>query len=401
MDPLFLWLSWSCAIANLIAFCYKAPALRMNGRSAALFALCTYFFFNGLSYWVDLEVFRERIIAFCDYPNITIIIVQVSVVTLTAAQQISVVYLTLPPEEAKRVAKRQMIGFALALAVLVALFVAILPGKVSSAQETVYLNIQDADYALYMSYYLAICAVGRYQTVVFAVRYARAIQEFWLRLGMRFVAGGSALILVYCAVRYWQILALHTPLVTTAPWKFLFWLIADIGTLLQVLGWTIPSWGPGLSTPWFRHYRAYLGLAPLWRAVTQAAPEVTLEPTRHRLLDWMPPRDLEYRLYRRVIEIRDGQLLLSCLADPIAVHRLEQARRSEHEAVFEAALLKSAVCGAAGRSADEELMPSRRTSDISLPQEIHQLTRVSRAYRRLDSEKPRKRRPQAQRGFSS
>ncbi|WLQ37214.1 hypothetical protein P8A18_28920 [Streptomyces castrisilvae] len=398
MDLLFQWLSWACAISNLIAFCYKAPALRKNAQRAALVALCTYFFFNGLSYWVDLEIFRGPLIEFFDYPNITIIIVQVSVIVLTAAQQISVVHLTLPPEQAKRVARRQVTGFAVALAVLIALFVAVLPGKVASAQETVYLNIQDADYALYMSYYLAICAVGRYQSVVFAARYARAIQEFWLRLGMRLVAGGSALILVYCAVRYWQILAVHTPFVSTGPWKFLFWLIADTGTLLQVLGWTIPSWGPRLSPAWLRNYRAYRGLAPLWHAVTQAAPEVTLEPTRHRLLDWIPPRDLEFRLYRRVIEIRDGQLLLSGLADPIAVHRLEQARRSEHEAMFEAAVLRSAVAGAAGRTAHDGSQSSRRTSDISLPQEIHQLTRVSRAYRLLGSaQRPR---AQGRRGFS-
>lgn len=104
---------------------------------------------------------------------------------------------------------------------LIALFAAIHPSKVSSTQETVYLNIKDRNYALYMSYYLAICAIGRFQTVLFSFRYARTIRDFWLRLGMCCVAGGSALILVYCAVRYWQILALHTDFVDRGPWKFL------------------------------------------------------------------------------------------------------------------------------------------------------------------------------------
>ncbi|MFE2284389.1 MAB_1171c family putative transporter [Streptomyces sp. NPDC059443] len=387
MNQLFELLSWACAIVSLAAFAYKLPKLRINAQSVTLFALCVYFLFNAVAYWVDLDMIRDQLVKAFNYPNITVIIVQASVVVLTAAQQVSIVSLTLPPERAKRAARRQVIGFGIALAILIALFAAIHPGKVSSAQETVYLNIADGNYALYMSYYLAICAIGRFQTVLFSFRYARTIRDFWLRLGMWCVAGGSALILVYCAVRYWQILALHTDFVGSAPWKFLFWLISDIGTLLQMLGWTVPSWGPKLGAvrPWITHYRAYRRLGPLWRAVARAAPEIPLEPARHRVLDWIPPRGLEYRLYRRVIEIRDGQLVLARMADPIAIHRMEQARKMEHEAVVEAALLKSALRGAAGRPVHDGLLPNRRTADISLPQEIRQLTRISQAFSSLGS----------------
>ncbi|MEV5942813.1 MAB_1171c family putative transporter [Streptomyces sp. NPDC051994] len=387
MNQLFELLSWTCAIASLAAFIYKLPKLKPNTQSTALLALCVYFLFNAIAYWVDIDILREQLIKSFNYPNITIIIVQASVVILTAAQQISIVYLTLPPIEAKRAARRQIIGFGFALTVLIILFNAIRPAKVSSTQETVYLNIEDGNYAFYMSYYLAICAIGRFQTVMFSFRYARTIREFWLRLGMWCVAGGSALILVYCAVRYWQILALHTDVIASAPWKFLFWLIADVGTLFQMFGWTIPSWGPKLGAlrPCLANYRAYLRLGPLWRAVTCAAPETSLEPARHRLLDWIPLRNLEYRLYRRVIEIRDGQLILARLADPIAIHRLEQARRLEHEALFEAALLKSALSGAARHPVHDGLLPNRRQADISLPEEIRQLSEISQAFRFLGS----------------
>lgn len=384
---LFEVLSWSCAVASLAAFSYKAPRLRLNSQSAALFALCTYFLFNSVAYWVDLEIFREVLLKLSDFPNITIIIVQVSVLILTGAQQVAIVHLVLPPAEAGTAARRQIIGFSVAIAVLVVFFISIRPARVSSAQETVYLNIQDGNYALYMSYYLAVCAVGRFQTVLFSFRYARTIRDFWLRLGMWFVAGGSALILVYCAVRYWQILALHTDVVSVEPWKFLFWLIADIGTLLQMFGWTVPSWGPKLGAlkRWLVNYRDYLRLAPLWRAVARAAPEVTLEPTRHPLPDWVPPRRLEYHLYRRVIEIRDGQLILVRAADPIAIHRLEQARGMGHEVIFEAAMLKSALRGGFPGPVHDGLLPNRRPADIGLKQEISQLTQLSRAFTSLGS----------------
>ncbi|MCF4139001.1 hypothetical protein L1856_22990 [Streptomyces sp. Tue 6430] len=409
MDQLFALLSWACALTSLAAFCYELPKLRFNAQSAALMALCVYFLFNSIAYWVDLDFLREHLIKAFDYPNITIVLVQSSVVILTAAQQVSIVHLALPAAKARKAARRQIIGFGIALAVLVFFFHAIRPEKVSTVQETVYLNIQDRDYALYMSYYLAICVIGRCQTVMFSFRYARTIRDFWLRLGMWSVAGGSGLILVYCAVRYWQILALHTEVVTSAPWKFLFWLIADVGTLLQVFGWTVPAWGPRLEDlrTWCASYRAYLRIGPLWRAVARAVPEVPLEPPGHRLLDWIPPRSLEYRLYRRVIEIRDGQLVLARLADPIAIHRLEQARWTDHEALFEAALLKSACRDAPARPVHDGILPNRRPNNISLPEEIHQLTRISQAFRLLGCERkvlpyrvPRRRRGGLSQGWS-
>lgn len=129
MNQLFELLSWACAIASLAAFAYKLPKLRVSTQSATLFALCIYFLFNAVAYWADLEILRGRLVRAFDYPNITVIIVQASVVVLTAAQQVSIVYMILPPAKARRAARRQIIGFGIALAVLIALFAAIHPSK--------------------------------------------------------------------------------------------------------------------------------------------------------------------------------------------------------------------------------------------------------------------------------
>ncbi|RLU79313.1 hypothetical protein CTZ27_37370 [Streptomyces griseocarneus] len=280
-----------------------------------------------------------------------------------------------------------MAGFGAALIILILLFFVMQPDKEASAQETVYLNIQNSDYAAYMAYYLAICAIGRLQTVLFSFRYARTVREFWLRLGMWFVAGGSALILVYCAVRYWQIIALHAEGVVE-PWRFLFWSIADIGTLLQIFGWTVPSWGPKLDpvARWIGNYRDHLRLEPLWRAVYQAVPGVVLEPPAARLWRWIPPRRLRYHLYRRAIEIRDAQLILRHAADPIAIHRLEQAYGMPHEAMCEAAVLRSALHGSMElEPAQEEPLVRRRTAGVDLPHDIELLAQVSDAFKELDT----------------
>ncbi|MFI8192212.1 MAB_1171c family putative transporter [Streptomyces sp. NPDC085946] len=382
--------SWTCAVVTLAALLYRLPALLSNPRNLAAAALCAYFLFNSIAYFVDLDVFRGYITALLGFPNATTIVVQVSVVILTAAQQVTVINLTLPPLEAKRATRWLTVGFGLATVVLVLLFIAVQPHKEASAQEAVYLNLQDTDYALYFTYYLAICAAGRFQTVVFAFRYARTISEFWLRLGMWLVASGSALILVYCGIRYWQIVALHATGVS-GPWKFLFWLIADSGTLMQIAGWTIPLWGPKLGAigRWFKNYRSYLRLAPLWQAVYRAAPGIALENPPSRRLAWIPPRPLDYHLYRRVIEIRDAELMLRQLADPIALHRLDQAQGLPHEAVCEAAVLRSALRADLGAVQPADASQQGRSvrqcaPDVSLRQEIATLIQVSRAFQTLD-----------------
>jgi hypothetical protein len=301
-----------------------------------------------------------------------------------------VVNLTLPPRQAKRATRWLTVGFGAAIAVLVLLFFAVHPHQEASAQETVYLNLDDTGYALYFAYYLAICAAGRFQTVVFAFRYARTIPEFWLRLGMWLVAGGSALILVYCGVRYWQIAALHTTWVV-GPWRSLFWLIADGGTLMQIVGWTIPLWGPRLEAigRWLDTYRSYVRLAPLWHAVYRAAPGIALENPPFRRLGWIPPHPLDYHLYRRVIEIRDAELMLRQSADPIALHRLDQAQGLPHEALCEAAVLRSALRADLGAlqstdTSQQGRSVRQRRSDVSIGQEIDTLIQVSRAFRTLD-----------------
>jgi hypothetical protein len=61
---------------------------------------------------------------------------------------------------------------------------------------------------------------------------------------------------------------------------------------------------------WGRQWRSYRQLHPLWSALRLAVPQIALAPprgTRHHI---------GFRLYRRVIEIRDGELALRPYRDP-------------------------------------------------------------------------------------
>ncbi|NJQ16250.1 MAB_1171c family putative transporter [Streptomyces bohaiensis] len=87
-------------------------------------------------------------------------------------------------------------------------------------------------------------------------------------------------------------------------------LLSAVTALLVLAGTTVTLWGGPLAAPG-RHWRArrrHRALGPLWRALHAAAPEIALAPAPERLRPgW---RTAEFALYRRVIEIHDGLLLL-------------------------------------------------------------------------------------------
>ncbi|MEU3317197.1 MAB_1171c family putative transporter [Streptomyces sp. NPDC006687] len=305
-------LAWVCAFVGLAAFAYRLPDLLRRRHDVALWALCTYFLCSGISFLVDLDALRLHISAFFGLPNITSLITQAAVVVLTAAQQVVLVYWSSPPAEARRMARRRVLGFGAALAVLVVSSFAVGPVAHSeTATSTILLSIQHGGYAVYMSFYLLICAVGQFETVRLSLRFTTMANRQWLKVGMRTVTVGASMILVYCVTRGVQIAGTRLDFDGSAldPVQ---WTAGSVGALLQIAGWTIPSWGIRITRArgWIRSYRSWRRLRPLWWALYQASPDIALDPPRSWLRDLVPPRDPHYRLYRRVIEIRDGQLIL-------------------------------------------------------------------------------------------
>lgn len=69
---------------------------------------------------------------------------------------------------------------------------------------------------------------------------------------------------------------------------------------------------------WYAYWRLY----PLWAVLRRAIPEIELPPDRAMR------RSIRYRLYRRVIEIRDAQLALRRYAEPERVAKAAAAARS-------------------------------------------------------------------------
>jgi hypothetical protein len=79
--------------------------------------------------------------------------------------------------------------------------------------------------------------------------------------------------------------------------------------------WGATRWGVRITAPvrWVRARRSYQALEPLWSALASAVPGIALAPEPDR----RPPlRTAEFALYRRIIEIRDGQLALRPYLQP-------------------------------------------------------------------------------------
>lgn len=143
-----------------------------------------------------------------------------------------------------------------------------------------------------------------------STRWARATAGV-VRVSLRLVAVGSVLGLVYSAGKVLLVFlelrsGRNEELVTT------FQVFALAGLLLVAAGSALPSVVKALrslSRTVVAHRQLDV-LYPLWNDVVTVMPEIALEPVEPRWRDRLHVRDLDLRLYRRVIEIRDGQLAL-------------------------------------------------------------------------------------------
>ncbi|MEU3406108.1 MAB_1171c family putative transporter [Streptomyces sp. NPDC006670] len=388
-------LAWVCAFVGLAAFAYRLPDLLRRRHDIALWALCTYFLCSGISFLVDLDALRLHISAFFGLPNITSLITQAAVVVLTAAQQVVLVYWSSPPAEARRMARRRVLGFGGALAVLVVSSFYVGPVAHSeTATSTILLSIQHGGYAVYMSFYLLICAVGQFETVRLSLRFTTMANRQWLKVGMRTVTVGASMILVYCVTRGVQIAGTRLDFDGSAL-DPIQWTAGSVGALLQIVGWTIPSWGIRITRArgWIRSYRSWRRLRPLWWALYQASPDIALDPPRSRLRDLVPPRDPHYRLYRRVIEIRDGQLILRTslsLEDFSRVARSLDLPEDPTSPLGEALQVRAVLSRPAeerAERADASEIPARPPYE-DFRDEVEWLSQVASSFNRLGQGRP-------------
>ncbi|MEU0398707.1 MAB_1171c family putative transporter [Streptomyces sp. NPDC006197] len=294
-----------CAGAGLAAFLYRLPELVRRWVDPTLRALGVYFLATGLCFLVNVAWMRSAIADLLGYPEITTVMTHAAVVVFSAAQQVVLIHWSRPPEEAGPSARRRILAFQSVLLVLVCMYFLVdLHQLRVSADGTLLHGMREVENAAYMLLYLAVCAGGQVDVLRTCRRYAGIAHSRALRMGLVAVGVGAASLLSYCAIRGFQVVGTQLGW-DMSPLEPFYWTFACVGSLLELFGLTVPSWGPATRL-WWANYRSYLRLYPLWRAIYLEIPTVALEPPPPTGLRWMPPVRLEYKLYRRVIEILDG-----------------------------------------------------------------------------------------------
>jgi hypothetical protein len=118
----------------------------------------------------------------------------------------------------------------------------------------------------------------------------------------------------------------------------------SLAVIVTLVSYLMPMLGPR----WDR-MAIYRRLEPLWSDLRRAFPEVVLEKPRAALLDAWNPWDSDFRLCRRVIEIRDGILKLrhyfspDVAAEARRLWRTREKNNLDQEAIILAAQLTHAI----------------------------------------------------------
>ncbi|MFJ6748753.1 MAB_1171c family putative transporter [Streptomyces sp. NPDC091266] len=153
---------------------------------------------------------------------------------------------------------------------------------------------------LFLVLYLAIFGASLAGLGTLCPRYATRLGGNWLARGLRVLAAGCWLGLVYCACKL-------TGFVLSWAGHEALWLSngvaplsASVGAILVLTGFALPA-----AVPRAAAWRRLRRLTPLWRTVTAQTPEVTME--RSSWSGRWPFADLEWRANRQMAEIRDVQ----------------------------------------------------------------------------------------------
>lgn len=252
-------------------------------------------------------------------PNLARLLANGLAVVACGTAQILLVRMTERQDRVDAVIRRYTALLVLALALLVGFFVAASPGE-----ETVDFTTRFANQPFILEYklvFLTCFGLSLANLSRLAHRYSGIAVDPSLRLGLLLITFGGLAGVLYalndgCYV-LGRRLGLPYPLADPLPVTqgLLF-----VSAGLVALGSTLPEWGPRAGVPamqrWLSQHQSLRRLYPLWLALCRATPEIALVPPESQLRDALAVRDLGFRLYRRVVEIRDGCLALRPYRDP-------------------------------------------------------------------------------------
>jgi hypothetical protein len=128
-------------------------------------------------------------------------------------------------------------------------------------------------------------------------------------------------------------------------------------------------------------------LYPMWKALCDALPHIALYPPRSHVADALTLRDSQFRRHRRLIEIRDGLLIMKDWVSAGDLDAIREAVQSASvapdltEPVVTACWLKTALINrAAGLASAENALDLVRHGGYDVDSELEWLRQVAKAW---------------------
>lgn len=379
----------TCATLAWVSAAYKVTALRRQPHNPGLWALTASIVLPAMAFTIAAPTFYPRVDHLLHVPNIASLIVYGCIATYSATALIMLLLWYQPATQARRRSGRILLALGCVLAAMTGLFLAgNAPTEHPDDFDEVYAHTPLI--GAFLLIYVAAFAVGLTAVATGSAQFAHhvtraGVSRRWLRRGLRLVAAGSVTALGYCAGKAILVVGAWSDADTTL-FSGLGTLFAVAGALLITAGFTIPSWGPRLWAA-----TTYLRLYPLWKTMYQLFPDIALHPVPSRWADLPRLRDLDFQLYRRLVEINDGRAALTTYptdtdtARAVAL-KLDPAAYAEATAIAHAATAPPPTQARPPSSPPAEARPPSRRLDADPPdieQQLLWLLDVGKALRHL------------------
>lgn len=374
-----------CSVLCALAFVYKAYDLRLKHRDPALIALLVAFASKAISFGLSTPAVSSAVDTHLNISNVAALGIHLSGgVVASAAILTALDYWLYPQRRARRRAAVQ-ISLSVVLALIMITLWAV--AAANTPQRWAHFLLENAHrpiIAAYLLLYVTAVGTGMVEIARMGWRFANVAGRSWLQRGLRMVTAGAILYVAYCVNRALAVVMVRIG-ADPLNWEFVTPLTNGLGILFLTAGLTIPSWGPmcsaGMAT--LRASVAHARLFPLWRDLYWVNPTIPLHPPTPGWANRLIISDAGYRLYRRVIEIKDGCLALrpylsSAPADD-GPHAVAPAA-VEAKRIWSAIRAKAASASTAARK--DVPLPLSHTSS-SFAEELVWLRRVAAEYRRL------------------
>ncbi|WP_342787071.1 MAB_1171c family putative transporter [Actinomadura chibensis] len=306
---------WAAAAAAFVAAAYKAYGLRSPDSPPGLGSICLLLMTAGLALVLISDKAQHAESAI--YPNLGRLLSNLCTMVAAFAILTYLLSITCSREETRIRIRRWLMVLLVTVTAMIGLFVASpLPPVVGDFGPMYHGHPTLVGYILIFVMFMGWAFSS---LAVTTARYAGLAPRAALSAGLRIVTFGCVLVIIYLIEKTVVVVALWLQLGTLVPGHdrpcpsplhppgCVFSVgLPVLAALSLTIGMTLPAWGPAVAAParWLRYRRTYRRLDPLWRALAAAMPQIVLPRSGPDRLSY------RYGVHRRVIEIRDGLLIL-------------------------------------------------------------------------------------------